>query len=164
MQIRNAIETDYPAILAITKAAFANHEFSNQTEGAIIEKLQREDALPVSLVAEKGGAIVGHVAFSAVAISDNSPDWYGLGPVSVSPEFQKQGIGKALINKGLEALKKLQAKGCVVLGDVHYYQKFGFKNMPSLILEGVPQEHFMAISFDGVIPKGTLTYHPAFFE
>lgn len=164
MLIRNAVNTDYPAILAVTKAAFASHPFSNQTEGAIIEKLQQDAALPVSLVAEVDNAVVGHIVFSAVSISDGSLDWYGLGPVSVLPDFQNKGIGKALVGHGFEALKKLQAQGCVVLGDADYYKRFGFKQLSGLILEGVPPEHFMAISFGGSFPSGTVNYHSAFSE
>jgi putative acetyltransferase len=43
-------------------------------------------------VAEIDGRVVGHIAFSPVKISDGTKDWYGLGPVSVLPEYQKQGI------------------------------------------------------------------------
>jgi GNAT superfamily N-acetyltransferase len=66
------------------------------------------------LVAEIDGKIVGHVAFSPVTISDGTKDWYGLGPVSVLPDFQKQGVGKELIGKGLSILKKRGGKGCVL--------------------------------------------------
>ncbi len=62
-------------------------------------------ALSISLVAEINGQIVGHIAFSPITASDGTKDWYGLGPVSVLPDHQKQGAGKALINNGLSLLK-----------------------------------------------------------
>jgi putative acetyltransferase len=164
MLIRSATHADYPAILAVTNVAFADHPFSNHTEAAIIERLRQDAALPVSLVAVIDHAVVGYVAFSAVSISDGSRDWYGLGPVSVSPDLQKQGIGTALIRNGFEALKGLQARGCVVLGGADYYQRFGFRRVPNLILEGVPPEHFLATSFGESFPTGTVSYHPAFSE
>ena len=57
--------------------------------------LRAAEALTVSLVAELDGRVIGHIAFSPVAISDGTQDWYGLGPVSVLPEYQRQGIGEA---------------------------------------------------------------------
>jgi len=71
--------------------------------------------LIASLVAEVDGRVVGHIAFSPVTISDGTRNWYGLGPVSVLPEYQRQGIGKALIQEGLARLKSLNAGGvCLV--------------------------------------------------
>ncbi len=106
--------------------------------------------------------MVGHVAFSPVTISDGTPSWYGLGPVSVLPAYQRQGIGRALIFEGLSHLKGLNAQGCCLVGHPGYYKKFGFKNMPGLVHEGVPQEVFLALSFDGPTPQGIITFHEGF--
>ena len=76
-------------------------EISNHTEQFIIEALRSARALTVSLVAEVDGIVVGHIAFSPVTMSDGTSAWYGLGPVSVHPEYQRNGIGKALIQEGL---------------------------------------------------------------
>lgn len=108
------------------------------------------------------GRVIGHIAFSPLTISDGTRNWYGLGPVSVLPEYQRQGIGKALVKKGLSRLKNMKAQGCCLVGHPDYYRQFGFKNMPGLVLEGVPQEVFFALSFDGRIPQGTVTFHEAF--
>ena len=70
----------------------------------------------MSLVAEVDGRVVGHIAFSPVAMSDGTNHWYGLGPVSVLPQCQRRGIGKALIQEGLARLKELGAKGCCLVG------------------------------------------------
>jgi putative acetyltransferase len=106
--------------------------------------------------------VVGHVAFSPVSISDGTRDWYGLGPVSVLPAFQGEGIGKALIREGLSRLKDMGAGGCCLVGHLEYYIKFGFQNMPGLVLEGVPPEVFFALSFDGGAPRGSVAFHEAF--
>ncbi len=119
-------------------------------------------ALIVSLVAEVEGRVVGHIAFSPVTMSDGTPDWYGLGPVSVRPEYQRQGIGKALLQTGLARLKEMNAKGCCLVGHPEYYRQFGFKNVPGLTIEGVPPEVFLALSFEGRFPKGTVAFHEAF--
>ena len=160
--IRNETDADVSAITAVTVAAFQTLEISNHTEQFIIEALRAAKALTVSLVAEVDGRVVGHIAFSPVTISDGTRNWYGLGPVSVLPEYQRQGIGKALIEEGLSRLKGLNAQGVCLVGHPDYYRKFGFKIVPGLVLEGVPQEVFFALSFDGHIPRGTVTFHEAF--
>jgi putative acetyltransferase len=97
-----------------------------------------------------------------VTISDGTRNWYGLGPVSVLPEYQRQGIGKALIREGLLRLKDLNAQGCCLVGHPDYYKKFGFTNVSGLVHEGVPQEVFLALSFDGRIPQGHVIFDEAF--
>jgi putative acetyltransferase len=160
--IRSETNADVSAIAEVTVAAFKTLEISNHTEQFIIAALRTAKVLMVSLVAEVDGRVVGHIAFSPVTISDGSPNWYGLGPVSVLPEYQRQGIGKALIQEGLSRLKDMNAQGCCLVGHPDYYRKFGFKNMPELVLEGVPQEVFFALSFDGHTPHGTVTFHDGF--
>ena len=160
--IRNETSVDVSAISEVTIAAFNTLEISNHTEQFIIEALRAGNALTVSLVAEMDGRVIGHIAFSPVTISDGTPDWYGLGPVSVSPEYQRQGIGKALIREGLAQLREMHARGCCLVGHPEYYRKFGFDNVPELVHEGVPPEVFLAMSFDGNIPQGTVTFHEGF--
>lgn len=160
--IRSETDADIGAITEVTVAAFKTLEISNHTEQFIITALRAARALTVSLVAEVDGRVVGHVAFSPVSISDGSRNWYGLGPVSVLPAHQRQGIGKALITEGLSRLKDLNAKGCCLVGHPEYYKKLGFQNVTGLALEGVPQEFFLAMSFDGVTPHGAVVFHQAF--
>jgi putative acetyltransferase len=160
--IRNEIDADYDAITEVTAAAFKTLEISNHTEQFIIEALRADSALTVSLIAEVDGHVVGHVAFSPVTISDDTQNWYGLGPVSVLPEHQRKGIGKSLILEGLSRLKGLNAKGCCLVGHPDYYRKLGFKNVSGLVHEGVPQQVFLAMSFDGQIPQGTVNFHDGF--
>jgi putative acetyltransferase len=160
--IRDETHNDAGAITEVTVAAFRTLAVSNQTEQFIIEALRAAKALTVSLVAEMDGLVTGHIAFSPVTISDGSSDWYGLGPVSVLPEYQRQGIGKALIQEGLSRLKNMNARGCCLVGHPDYYKKFGLMNMSGLILEGVPQEFFFALSFDGNAPQGNVSFHEGF--
>jgi putative acetyltransferase len=160
--IRSETAADVSAITEVTVAAFQTLEISNRTEQFIIAALRAAKALTMSLVAELDGRVVGHIAFSPVTISDGTRNWYGLGPVSVLPAYQQQGIGKALIREGLARLKKMNARGCCLVGHPDYYRKFGFRNVPGLVLEGVPPEVFFALSFAGGIPQGTVTFHEAF--
>lgn len=162
MIIRKETTSDIEAISQVTIAAFRTLPISNQTEQFIIEALRAAGALTLSLVTEIDGRVVGHVAFSPITISDGAKDWYGLGPVSVLPEYQKQGIGKSLINEGLSLLKQLDGQGCALVGDPSYYKWFGFKNFPKLVYEGVPQEVFLALPFNQKIPQGIVVFHEGF--
>ncbi|MEW6530958.1 MAG: N-acetyltransferase [Thermodesulfobacteriota bacterium] len=162
MIIRREVESDAEMISEVTKAAFENHPYSNQTEHFIVNALRAANALTISLVAEVCGRVVGHIAFSPVTVSDGSQDWYGVGPVSVLPECQNQGIGRSLVQEGLSLLKELGGKGGVLVGDPKYYQRFGFENLPDLILDGVPQENFLALAFDKNSPKGVVVFHQGF--
>ena len=160
--IRNETAADADAITAVTLAAFATLEISQHTEQFIVKALRAAGALTVSLVAELDGRVVGHVAFSPVVFSDGTPDWHGLGPVSVLPAHQRQGIGKALIRQGLARLQAMGARGCCLVGHPDYYRKFGFRNLDQLAHAGVPPEYFLALSFDGHWPQGTVAFHEAF--
>ena len=160
--IRSETDADVSIITEITVAAFKTLEISNHTEQFIIEALRAAKALSLSLVAEIDGCVVAHIAFSPVIISDDTKHWYGLVSVSVLPEYQRKGVGKALIQEGLAQLKDLGAKGCCVVGHPDYYRKLGFENMPELVLEGVPPEVFLSLSFNGHTPQGTVTFHEGF--
>jgi putative acetyltransferase len=162
MIIRKERSTDLESITKVTIEAFKNHPISRQTEHFIVNALRSADALIISLVAEINGPIVGHIAFSPITISDGTAEWYGLGPVSVLPEYQRQGIGKALINNGLSLLKNMGAQGCALVGPPEYYKKFGFKNYPEMIHEGIPQEVFLTLPFTEKVPKGIVVFHEGF--
>jgi len=162
VKIRNETSADVSAIAELTVAAFRTLAISSHTEQFVLAALRAANALTISLVAEAGGRIVGHIAFSPVTISDGSSDWYGLGPVSVLPQYQRRGIGSALIEEGLSRLRGLGARGCCLVGHPQYYKRFGFQNIPGLVLEGVPEEVFFALSFDGHVPRGIVDFHPAF--
>ena len=126
--IRSETEADVNAITKVTVAAFETLAISNHTEQYIITALRAAKALTLSLVAEVEGRVIGHIAFSPVTISDGTRNWYGLGPVSVLPAYQRQGVGKALIREGLARLKAMDAQGCCLVGHPDYYRKFGFIN------------------------------------
>jgi len=160
--IRCETAADVGAIGDVTVAAFETLEISNHTEQFIVAALRAANSLTVSLVAEVDGRVVGHIAFSPVTISDGTGNWFGLGPLSVLPAYQRRGIGKALIEEGLSRLKGLNAQGCCLVGHPDYYRKFGFENLPGLVLEGVPREVFLALAFGQHIPRGTVTFHEAF--
>jgi putative acetyltransferase len=162
MVIRDEREIDVGAIAEVTAAAFSTLAISSHTEQFIIAALRAAGALSISLVAELDGRVVGHVAFSPVTVSDGTPGWYGLGPVSVLPGFQRQGIGTALIREDLSRLKALNARGCCLVGHPEYYRQFGFENIQGLEHAGVPPEVFFALPFAGDPPQGRVAFHDGF--
>ena len=171
MIIRDETPADVAAIGTLTADAFAPMVYSDGTEPAIIERLRAASALTFSLVADEDGEVVGHVAFSPVTISGEGEGqgggqgkgWYGLGPISVRPSRQRSGIGSTLVRTGLERLRTLDAKGCVLAGNPAYYGRFGFAADPAFASPGIPHEYFMRVAFSSVYAGGTVTYHPAFY-
>lgn len=159
--IRDERPDDADPIAALTSQAFAGAVHSSGAEAQIVERLRQAGALAVSLVAEDGG-IVGHVAFSPVSVDGAAGRWFGLGPVSVRPDRQGQGVGGRLIREGLDRLARLGAEGCVVLGDPLYYGRFGFVSDPGLRYGDVPQEYFQRLALSGEPPSGAVAFHAAF--
>lgn len=162
LTIRPEAPSDIPIIHRIVEAAFANAPRTSHTEHYIVSALRRAGALSVSLVAEHGGSLVGHVALSPVTTTAEDEHWYGLGPISVLPERQGKGIGAELLRAALTQLQAIGAAGCVVLGEPSYYSRFGFCPEPGLVLKGVSPKHFLAISFTPKIASGEVSYHESF--
>ncbi|WP_447899880.1 GNAT family N-acetyltransferase [Stenotrophomonas sepilia] len=160
--IRPEIREDRAVIHALTEAAFREAPHSSHTEQFIVDALRSRGELSLSLVAEKDGQVVGHVALSPVTISDGSTGWFGLGPISVLPGWQAQGVGAALMHAALDALRGQGAQGCVVLGEPSYYGRFGFRAEPGLMLPGVPPEYFQALCLRPPMAQGAVQYSPAF--
>lgn len=160
--VRAELPEDAQAVGRVTEAAFRDAPHSSHTEHFIVAALRQHGELAVSLVAEEGGAIVGHVAVSPVSISSGALGWFGLGPISVAPECQGRGIGSELMNAALQELRNKGAQGCVLLGEPGYYRRFGFCAESRLVLPGVPPEYFQALAFRGEIPSGDVSYRDAF--
>jgi len=125
--IRPERPADYAAIYALTEAAFADMEHGDGDEQEIVGKLRRRAGFrpELSLVAELDGAIVGHVLFTEITVG-NSPALC-VGPISVLPHLQGQGIGAALMQAGHEAARVLGFSLCVLVGHEDYYPRFGYE-------------------------------------
>ncbi len=153
---------DIATIDAVTTAAFASAPHTSHTEQFIVKGLRDAGQLTLSLVAIADGNVIGHVALSPVSVSDGSSGWFGLGPISVLPEYQRRGVGSRLMREALRVLREKGAAGCVLLGEPEFYSRFGFKLDPSLVLPGVPPGYFQSLSFGASSPQGTVSYHEAF--
>lgn len=162
MKVRPETVRDHDAIRHVNEAAFENHPFSQQTEHLIVDALRAADALSVSLVAEVDGEVVGHIAFSPAGINRAASRWFVLGPVAVLPQQQRRGVGKTLIKDGLDAIRRLGAEGCILVGDPVYYLALGFVHIPTLTMEGIPPQNVMCWPMTERPPTGVVTHHDAF--
>ena len=163
IRIRPEVEADHAAIFDLTRRAFAPMRFAAGNEQALIGVLRDLGALSLSLVAEHEGEVVGHVALSPVTHESGEAGWFGLGPISVEPARQRQGVGGALIAEAKRWLSDREARGCILTGDPNYYPRHGFLPAPQHAPEAEPPEYFMVLSLSGGIPDGRFRFHPAFY-
>lgn len=167
MIIREETPDDACGIRVVNKAAF-----DTDGEADLVDKLREDDKIILSLVAEVDEQIVGHILFTPAVIEykDKSHEVAGLAPMAVLPKFQRGGVGKALVNKGLEMLHKTEYDAVIVLGHPEYYPKFGFEKASEfgIIFENeVPDEAFMIIELkEGALKNihGIAKYLPQFNE
>lgn len=162
LRIRPETPSDVFAIGVVVDAAFRHMPMSDHSEGVLIERLRRDGALSLSLVALIDEAIVGHIAFSHVMIDRQAGQWFGLGPLAVEPRFQRRHIGSALVNAGLDWLVTQAAAGCVVLGEPQYYGRFGFQHDPALTYCGQRHRYFQSRLLAGPAARGDVSYNSAF--
>jgi putative acetyltransferase len=121
--VRAETPEDQEAIREVNRKAFGRDD-----EARLVDALRDGGYARLSLVAEEGGRIVGHVLFSDLSIITEADTLHALAlaPVAVLPERQRQGIGSRLIQEGLRACAKAGHQAVVVLGHADYYPRFGF--------------------------------------
>lgn len=121
--IRHETAADHEAVRHVNRLAFGRDD-----EAGLVDALRSGGYSRVSLVAEIDGAVVGHILFSDLPIlTDNGiVSALSLAPMAVLPDFQKKGIGSALVQKGLEICRGAGHHIVVVLGHPDYYPRFGF--------------------------------------
>lgn len=162
--VRHENKLDQNAIAELTKRAFAPMEYSDGDEQDMIDRLRKSGRLSLSLLVEHQGVLVGHVAFARMLTSNRPTDWYSLGPIAVEPHLQRRHIGTALIHAGLDQLRSIGALGCVLVGDPHYYLRFGFVVMPKFAPERQPATHFMVNAFQDSEPPSGFDFDTAFYQ
>ena len=163
MIIRHEEPHDIAAIRQVNEQAFGGSGEANA-----IEALRDRGAATLSLVAEIDDRVVGHLFFTPAAIETADHTWpaLGLAPLAVLPEYQRQGIGSALMRAGLAECARLGYERVIVLGHPEYYPRFGFMRAS---LYGIrpeweaPDEAFMVLelqhgALDGV--SGLAKYQP----
>lgn len=167
MRIRKEEPKDYERIYSVVKTAFDCAEHADGNEQDLVNALRAGEAFipELSLVAEMDGKIVGHIMVTKATINEETV--LALAPLSVLPEYQRQGIGTALIKEGHNLAAELGYAYAIVLGSEHYYPKAGY--LPAQNFEirppfDVPSENFMACKLkeDAANLCGTLKYAKEF--
>lgn len=151
--IRQETPDDYARVIELTEKAFETMEFSDQKEGQLVEKLRKAPTFipELSLVAELDNQLIGHILFTPLVIDNGQQKFQSLvlGPVSVLPEFQKQGIGEQLIVAGHQKARDLGFQSVILIGHPEYYPRFGYKTASGFGLKvsmDLPSEDvFMAV-------------------
>ncbi|MHA7208478.1 GNAT family N-acetyltransferase [Arthrobacter sp. MDT1-65] len=159
--VRPELPADADPIHRLTGRAFEGRPFASGTEAEIVRALRESGTLTLSLVAEYGGSVVGHVAFSPVLVSGTGGAWFGLGPISVDPDLQRRGIGRRLVADGLDRLRHAGAAGCALIGDPAVYARYGFVS-GGLTYAGVHPDLVQYVAFGSTVPRGTLLFGSAF--
>lgn len=127
----------------------------------MVRALRAAGDLTLSLVAEDEGEVVGHVAFSPATVDGRHDGWFGLGPVSVHQDRQRQGIGRLLIEHGLDLLRDAGANGCALIGNPAIYSRLGFESDGLLTYRGLPVRDVQRIVLAGAAPRGELRFAAA---
>jgi len=168
LTIRPETPADHSSVREVNEQAF-----ERRAEADLVDALREITETHLSLVAEDEGEVIGHIFFSPVSVESTSgykANLFGLAPMAVLPERQRQGIGAALVQKGLQKCKELGWDAVVVLGHPDYYPRFGFKPTQVFGLQSefdVPAEVFMARELvSGALEKvhGTVRYNSVFAD
>ncbi|MCB0640334.1 MAG: N-acetyltransferase [Phaeodactylibacter sp.] len=172
--IRQETEAEYSTVGALLAAAFRDDPQSDQTEPQLVARLRRSAAFSseLSLVAERDAQVLGHILLTKVHIVNGEQRTMvlSLAPVSVLPDFQRQGIGTALIERAHVIATELGYSVVVLLGHADYYPRFGYEVSEQYGIRfpfEVPAIYCMAKALkpgalEGI--PGLIEYPPAFFD
>ena len=159
---------DVAAIAAVVRRAYAGVAYSDHREHEMVARLRASAAFvpKLSLLAEVAGAPVGHVLLTRVAIRDgaHATPALALAPLSVVPEYQGQGVGRALVEAAHRRARALGFGSVVVLGPPGYYRRFGYVPLgayPITVPLAVPAEQQVIRPLsDGALEgvRGTVAY------
>jgi putative acetyltransferase len=164
LKIRAEATGDQDAVRRLNVVAFPT-----SAEAMLVDDLRLNARPLVSLVAERDDVVVGHILFSPVSLAGHPElSLMGLAPMAVAPDYQRQGIGSALVEAGLDQCEGLGVAAVVVLGHPEYYPRFGFVPAARFDISSdydVPEEVFMLLELKPNAMadcSGCIHYHPAF--
>ncbi len=173
VNLRTETEQDRPRVAEIIEAAFRDDPHGDHSEHHLVARLRNAPGFipDLSIVAEVGGALRGHILLTPIRIADGSQEHpsLALAPVSVEPGHQSRGLGGALIEEAHHRARQLGHGSVVLLGHPAYYPRFGYRRASEFGIAlpfEVPGEYCMALelkagALEGV--SGTVRYPPEFF-
>jgi len=172
--LRTETPSDYQQVEELIAAAFQTAEFTDHREHLLVARLRKTPSFipELSIVAEWNDQLIGHILLTKIQISNKSKNVQSLAlaPVSVLPDFQRKGLGAALIQAAHQVATKLDFGSVILLGHADYYPRFGYQKASTfniLLPFEAPDENCMAIElFVGALKdvSGTVVYDPAFYE
>ncbi len=142
--------------------------FGQEDEARLVDALREGGYTRLSLVAEEGGRVVGHILFSDLPIVTPAGTLHALAlaPLAVLPAHQRQGIGSRLVSEGLRLCAQAGHRIVVVVGHPHYYPRFGFSaQLAARLTAPISGPAFMALELvPGALADvtGTVCYPPPF--
>lgn len=148
MLIRQETPQDYQEVYDLVSEAFATAEHADGNEQDLVAALRKGPAFipELSLVAEKDGKLAGHILFTKARVG--TQEVLVLAPLSVRPQYQRQGVGGALITEGHRIARQRGYSYSLVLGSETYYPRFGYipaEQLGVTVPPGIPPANFMAI-------------------
>lgn len=149
--IREERKKDYHASENMVMRAFYNVNMPGCDEHFLLHKLRHSNTYhkELSLVAELNGKIVGGIFYSDAYLVDSKRNSYKaltFGPLAVDPDYQQQGIGKALILNSIKLINKTEYKAVIIMGVPTYYPRFGFLSCYKInLFEGIEKNQFDAL-------------------
>ncbi len=164
--IRDETDESWSDIRKVNEAAFGDPNTAN-----LIDALRANRKVHLSLTAEIAGKVVGHILFSSVFVeaAQSSANGAALAPVAVLPEYQRRGVGSALIKEGLKRCRDIGIDYVILLGHTTYYPRFGFEPLSKHGLtssygngEYVMVQELTSGSLRSL--SGTIWYQPEFRE
>lgn len=130
--IRKEEKSDFRMVEQITRNAFAypdrikRGKIGCPYEHWMVHELRKRDGIrELSLVAELDRVLVGHIICSKAEVktSDLTVPVLNLGPVSVLPEYQRKGVGKALIKRMIQKATEMEFGAILFFGRPDFFLK-----------------------------------------
>jgi predicted N-acetyltransferase YhbS len=153
--IRNEMPNDYEAILRLTYEAFLTLDYPGRRridEHYLIHLLQNSPHVIPELcyVVEAEGKIVGHILYTKSKVirpDETEVQTVTFGPLSVHPQYHRQGIGRMLVNRSMEKAREMGFAAVLITGVPDYYPKLGFvraREYGLTLPDGSSDDSFMA--------------------
>lgn len=174
IKIRQEMSIDFKTVFDLLEKAFKTEKLSDHKEQFLVERLRKSSAFipELSLVAEIENKIVGHILLTKIKIKNDQKEFHSLSlaPISVLPDFQRNGIGGLLIEQSHKKAKELGYNSVVILGHEKYYPKFGYQQADKFGIElpfDIPKKNCMVIELteNGLKEiNGKVEYPKEFYE
>lgn len=149
--IRLEKEKDHREVENLTREAFWNVYRPGCVEHYILHTFRKDPAFVPELdfVMEKGGRLIGHVMYARSEICADDGRRIPImtfGPISIAPEYKRQGYGSRLLRHSMQAARQLGAGALAITGDIAFYGKAGF------VVASTKGIHYFAEPRDAEVP------------